>query len=161
MRRITQIRQVLAGIAPLYPMGCAVGFHVQFTSPAFMVQTYAPDWQRRYMDGGLLIKDPTVLWGMGNTGHIRWSDLSAKDSAGVLAEAATHGLKYGIVVSHQGVSDRSIGGFAREDREFSDAEAAELAQAIVAIHDLTDPFADMPDNLRSALRDLSIRSTNL
>ena len=72
------------------PAGFAIALHITFSTPRYMFQTYAPRWLDRYNSEGLLLRDPVVQWGMQNVGRVRWSDLEALDSEGVLEEVLRH-----------------------------------------------------------------------
>jgi LuxR family transcriptional regulator len=78
-----------------------------------------------------------VKWGIQNEGAIRWSDLSATDTGGVLAAAAGFGLKYGVSISIVGATSRSLGSFASPDREFTDEEIAQLTACLTQMHEVT------------------------
>lgn len=119
------------------PSGYAVGLHVRFTSPTYLLQTYPAKWNEYYSAQGLVMRDPTVAWGFSNEGTIRWSALKADDAAGVLDGAAEHGLVYGATAAVLAGGSRTMAGFARADREFTDAEIALLADAVAQIHELT------------------------
>lgn len=112
----------LAKLTVLSPAGYALGLHIRFASAQIMVQTYDPRWIEMYTSRGYMMCDPLVSWGFGTEGAIRWSELEYPDPHNVLAQAAEFGLQFGIAVSHGPTSSRTIGGFARSDREFSDIE---------------------------------------
>ena len=86
-----------------------------------------------------MLADPMVFWGFGNDGTIRWSDIDLPDPHGILGQAAEFGLKYGVAVALGPTSSRTIGGFARDDREFSDDEIAEIADDRAARARSLDP----------------------
>ena len=119
-----EIRHILGDLMDTATAGFALAFHVRFTTPSFLFQTYPKDWLDYYSQNGLVMSDPTVAWGFENTGAIGWSDLTASDSAGVLAKAAEFGLKHGATCATGSDESRSIGSFARADRDFTDAERA-------------------------------------
>ncbi|MEM6277695.1 MAG: autoinducer binding domain-containing protein [Pseudomonadota bacterium] len=119
------------------PSGYAVGLHVRFTSPSYLFQTYPPAWNEFYSSQGLVMRDPTVTWGFANEGAVRWSALAGDDTAGVLSRAAEHGLIYGVAGSVLSGGSRTIAGFARADREFTDDEMSVLMSAVTKMHDLT------------------------
>src|SRR5690606_5418042 len=84
-----------------------------------------------------------------NRGALRWSVLDLPDPANVMTAAARHGLRFGAAVA---VSDpdlkgqRSVGWFARSDREFADAELEELLAEGERLHRAKAP----PTNLTNA-----------
>jgi LuxR family transcriptional regulator len=98
--------------------GFAPAFHVRFTTPTFLFQTYPKDWLDYYSQNGLVMSDPTVMWGFENTGAVDWAALQANDSAGVLAKAAEYGLKHGATYATEIDGSHSIGTFARTQTVF-------------------------------------------
>lgn len=122
----TEIRSVLSDLTHLAPTGYAAALHINFTTPDFLFQTYPADWLAIYSQQGLVMKDPTVLWGFENLGTVRWSDLADIDPAGVMRAATKFGMNYGVTVAVEQGGTRSIASLSRGDREFS---GDELAQA--------------------------------
>lgn len=131
------ISELLASFDAVECLGFAVGLHVKFTSPTYLIQTYPVAWNEHYSKNGLVMGDPTVAWGFSNSGSVKWSALAENDPAGVLAAASEFGLRFGATVSVLENGSRSIAGFAREDREFSDDELPELERLTVALHAAT------------------------
>lgn len=127
----------LAILADSCPAGYAVGLHVRFTSPTYLFQTYPAAWNEFYSSQGLVMRDPTVTWGFSNEGAVRWSALAGDDPAGVLAGAADHGLIYGVAAAVLSGGSRTLAGFARGDREFTDSEIEALLAAVETMHALT------------------------
>lgn len=119
---------------------------------AIMIQTYDPRWTEIYTEKGYMLADPTVFWGFGNEGAIRWSDVDLPDPHGILKQAAGFGLNYGICVAHGPTSSRTIGGFAREDREFSDEEIEQIHQLVRQLHEQSTPPEQLTSAQRMALR---------
>jgi len=56
------------------------------------------------------------------------------DVRGVLKEARNYGMNYGFVSSIGANNKHTIGGFARADREFTDAEISEITEILEMIH---------------------------
>lgn len=139
----------LAKLNKLAPMGYALGLHIRFASASIMVQTYDPKWIHVYTTKGYMMCDPLVSWGFGNEGAVRWSELDIPDPHRILEQAADFGLKYGIAVSHGPTSSRTIGGFARGDREFTDEEIAAISKTVHLLHVESTP----PDSLTPAQRE--------
>lgn len=133
----SSISELIASFDALDCLGFAVGLHIKFTSPAYLLQTYPVAWNEHYSKNGLVMSDPTVAWGLSNSGSIKWSDLVENDSAGVLVAASEYGLRYGATVSVLDKGSRSIAGFAREDRDFSAVELQHLNELTVALHAAT------------------------
>lgn len=136
----------LARLTELAPAGYALGLHIRFASAQIMVQTYDQRWIDIYTSQGYMMSDPLVFWGFGTEGTIRWSELNYPDPNNVMAQAAGFGLRYGIAVSHGPTSSRSIGGFARGDREFTDSEIQTIAEIVHILHRQSTP----PDKLSAS-----------
>ena len=117
-----------------------------------MVQTYDPDWIERYTSRGYMLCDPMVSWGFSTTGVSRWSELDFPDPHDIFGQAAAFGLKYGVAVAHGVCSSRTIGGFAREDREFTDDEIAKIRETVIYLHDESTPPESLTPAQRHALR---------
>ncbi|MEL6690079.1 MAG: autoinducer binding domain-containing protein [Pseudomonadota bacterium] len=122
--------------AQLAPNGHYVALRVRFTSPFHEENRLPEAWITEYTADGLMVFDPIMQWVFSQTGAIRWSALSIKDPHGILARAARHKLNYGVAASTQDAmtGERSFGIFAREDREFTDDEIAELMGTLAEHH---------------------------
>ncbi len=129
------VEQLLSETGALCDTGYAYALHIRFTRPSFMYRTYPQSWISRYDEKGMIIEDPVVKWGLSETGLRRWSDL--EDPDGILADAAAHGLTNGLTCAVGPSSSRSIAGFTRSDRAFSDDEAEILLGITEKLHQLT------------------------
>ena len=138
----------LARLRRLAPQGFALGLHIRFASPHIMVQTYDPAWIELYTSRGYMMCDPIVSWGFSTTGTARWSAMDHPDPHDVLGQASAYGLNYGVAVSTGPTTSRSIGGFARKDREFTDDEIELIERTVILLHEEATP----PDNLTHAQR---------
>ena len=138
----------LARLKRLAPSGYALGLHIRFASAHIMAQTYDIGWIERYTSRGYMLCDPIISWGFSTTGTERWSALDFPDPHDVLGQAAEFGLNFGVAVSHGPTSSRSIGGFARSDREFTDLEIEHIRETVRLLHEQSTP----PDNLTPAQR---------
>ena len=138
--------------------GCAMGLHIEFTTPAYFFQSYPRPWLEHYSKAGLLMSDPTVAWCFQNTGVCRWSDMD--DPAGVLEQAAEYGMRYGIVYATTNGGSHSMSGFARPDREFNDAEVAELVTRFEAMHITTQDQSALDPATVAQLKKMSILVTH-
>lgn len=143
MARVNGLDFGLAKLSELCPAGYALGLHIRFASAQIMVNTYDPLWIEVYTRHGYMLCDPLVSWGFGTEGVVRWSALDHPDPHRVMDQARDYGLRYGIAVSHGPVSSRTIGGFARSDREFSDPEINEIVDLVRVLHRQSTP----PDRL--------------
>ena len=131
------VQKALNDLKPLAPKGFALAFQIDFTTPTFLFQSYPEDWIRQYSENGLVMSDPTVAWCFENEGFVRWSALAPTDTAGVLRQAADHGLQYGLTCSVLVGTQRSFASFARDDREFTIEEADALLNAVTELHNQT------------------------
>ena len=61
------------------PAGFAIALHIEFTTPRYLLQSYAKDWLDLYSSRSMVMQDPTVHWAFANTGSIRWSALNSLD----------------------------------------------------------------------------------
>lgn len=139
--------------------GYAVALHLGLHSPLYLFQTYPAEWNAVYAGEGLLLSDPTALWGLARTGRATWADLAAMDRAGVHRRAAEHGLRHGLSVSVNRDGSRSIASFARGDRPFDLAEEEALEAAVTALHRASAPGGDLGAAEREVLRRLSVAFT--
>lgn len=153
-----EISQVLGELNKLAPAGYALGFHIQYTTPKFMFQTYKKEWLEYYSQNGLLMSDPMVAWGFEQAGACRWSGL--QDPAGVLVKAAEYGMRFGIVCASDSDGSRSIGGFSREDREFTDLEISTITAAVDDLHANTADQAQLSDETIEQLKKMSVMVTH-
>ena len=144
--------EVLAEISNLAPGGYFLGLHIRFTSPLMTLQTYPSDWIETYTAKGYALRDPIVAWGFSQETSSRWSEIEIPDPFGILREAASHGLRFGVVVPVGELRSRTIGSVARGDREFSDAEIAVISHHIERLNELTRPPERLTEAQLSALR---------
>ncbi len=160
MNAETETAALLAAIREVAPAGFAIALHIRFTAPRYLFQAYARDWMEVYSREGLVLQDPTVRWGFAHTGTVRWSALAGDDPAGVLAKAAAHGLSYGVTVAIDDEGSRSVASFARGDREFTDAEMAEVASLLRALHAETLSAETLSPADHEALKRMSVLLTH-
>ncbi|KQI72738.1 transcriptional regulator [Loktanella sp. 5RATIMAR09] len=153
-----EISKTLGELNDLAPAGYALGFHVEYTTPKFVFQTYPKAWLDYYSSNGLIMRDPMVAWAFESEGAMRWSNLD--DPAGVMVKAAEHGLKYGIVISIASNDSRTICGFASDEREFTDEEIATIMALVSKIHDVTADTAKLDAETVEQLKKMSIMVTH-
>jgi LuxR family transcriptional regulator len=151
-----QIGKLVESLCSAGPAGFAVGLHLTYTTPRYMLQSYPAAWQQRYARQGYVMLDPTVHWGLANDGWIDWAELGDNDPEGILAQAAAHGMVHGVTVAVVGRGSRSIASFARADRAYTAAEAAPIRDSVADLHDLTFSIHALPATLHDVLRRLSI-----
>ncbi|WP_458790257.1 autoinducer binding domain-containing protein [Yoonia sp. MH D7] len=155
-----EIRHILAALKETATGGFALAFHVRFTTPTFLFQTYPKDWLDYYSQKGLVMSDPTVAWGFENSGVISWADLRAEDTGAVLEKAAEFGLVYGATCAMQSDDSRSIGSFARADRDFTPQERDMLNDKLQILHRATASIKELSPETATALRTMSVQFTH-
>jgi len=160
MANQVEIRDILADLRDVATGGYALAFHVRFSTPTFLFQTYPKKWLDYYSQNGLVLSDPTVAWGFQNLGAVQWAALKNDDPKGVLAKASEFGLNFGMTCAVEVDGSRSIGSFARPDRDFDDAEQAFLVQKIDELHDLTANIKALAPETNKALRLMSVQFTH-
>lgn len=151
-----QIKHILGDLKIAAPAGYALAFHVKYTTPTYLFQTYPADWLEYYSNNGLLLQDPTVAWGFENTGLCDWSELTASDDAGVLGKAAEYGMTHGICYATVSTGKRSLGSFTRSDRPFTDEETAKLTKAMDDLDQLLAQAEDLSPETAAELRRMSV-----
>lgn len=134
------------------PAGYAIGLHIRFTSPLFAMWTYQQAWLDHYSEMGWAVQDPVVLWGLTQTGSIRWSDQGLADPADIFPAAAGFGLVFGASVALGPASSRSIASISRADREFSNAEIEAFNALVQHLHEITETPAKLTKAQIEALR---------
>jgi len=139
----------------LAPAGYFIGLHIRFASPLMIYQTYNQNWVNHYTVNAYVLRDPATIWGMANIGVIRWSDPAFADPHGILPEAATFGLRYGLTIACGPSSSRSIAGFARSDREFTTQEVHMVRACVERMHDRFTQPASLTAAQLEALRCLA------
>lgn len=129
----------LRKLASLSPAGYFVGLHIRFAAPLISFQTYDQSWLDHYTQQAYALRDPTIAWGFGSTGACRWNDFGIPDVFGILEQARSYGLVYGLTVSCGPISSRTIASFARADREYEDAEMVQIEAIVQRLHNMTEP----------------------
>jgi LuxR family transcriptional regulator len=160
MADIGKIKVLLESVENLALSGFAIAFHIRLTSPDFLFQTYPKDWIDIYSQKGYVMTDPIVRWGFTETGSIRWSLLGELDDQNILEQSLAFGMVYGVAISTETGGSRSVAGFSRPDREYTDEEIKKLSLCVQALHDMTASSDGMDETLRNELHELSIKMTH-
>ena len=160
MKSELKIMPSLAQLDALCSSGYAIALHIRYTTPKFLFQTYDKEWMKTYSEKGLVLKDPTVMWGFGNTGIARWSDLTELDEAGVLNMAKKYGLELGFTFAIDSGESKSITSFARVDRDFTNAEIDEISKIVQELHDYTANIEKISPEEVEQLKNLSVDFTH-
>ncbi len=156
----SDIKNMLSELKQISDAGFALAYEVNFTTPRYLFQTYPKPWLDHYSQNGLVMSDPTVQWGMENTGQVDWDLLRGNDTAGVLSAAAEHGLNYGMTCAAEVAGKRSLGSFARSDRPFSSDEVAKLTDGFENLRALLIQVEAISPETAAALRELSVSFTH-
>jgi LuxR family transcriptional regulator len=136
----------LSKLAALAPAGYFIGLHIRFAAPLMTFQTYDQRWTDRYTEQAYALRDPLIAWGFSTIGVSRWSEIAIPDPFGIMKEAASYGLIYGVSVACGPISSRTIAGVSRADREFTDDEMKHIRDIVMRLHDMTEP----PESLTTA-----------
>jgi len=153
--KVAAVAADLGKLSQFCDRGFALAAHIRYTRPTLLYQTYEQAWADRYSEKGYMLSDPVVGWGLGNTGWVEWATLVPYDPAGVIADAAAHGLTNGWTYATGPSSSRTIAGLPRSGASFSAADRAEMALIVDRLHDLTDGFYTFPAALQDRLRGLA------
>ncbi len=156
MKQPKDISEILQRMVASGDWVFAIGVRIRFSNPTLLYQTYPKAWVDHYEAHGLLLKDPTVRWGLTHTGVSDWEDLKGQDRHGVLDEAAGYGLRHGIAISVGDAKERTLGFFAREKAPFSPEEKARAQALVQELHDATEGLAALPDDRLDAYRALAV-----
>lgn len=139
----------------LAPAGHYLALRVGFAFPLEEINGLPAEWVDTYTRNRYVLFDPVIRWCYQNTGIIRWSEIISNDPHGVLARAAAGGLRYGAaaaVLDDAAGVQRSLGYFARGDREFNEGEMAQLLAHLVRLHDAHRPPTSLTEAELEALR---------
>jgi LuxR family transcriptional regulator, quorum-sensing system regulator SdiA len=120
--------------ANLSPAGCYVALRVGFYAPEDEMNLFPTKWIDHYTLSGLALVDPFLRWCQMNQGYARWGDIEGVQT---LKDYQTFGFNFGCVVSIFGTPSqpkRSLGIFARKDRDPDMAEMAELNRLLHGLH---------------------------
>lgn len=152
MKKVEQMRALLADIGAVCDTGFALAIHIRFTRPALLYRTYSQDWIEHYSENGFMLTDPVVHWGLMNSGQVRWDDLAEQDSAGVLSDAKKFGLTNGWTYSVGPASSRTISGHTKSGADFTDQEVATLKSLVEEAHTITEGIESFSVELMDVLR---------
>lgn len=147
-----EINAILARMRKLAPSGYFVGMHIRFAAPLMQFQTYPKGWSDHYSANAYALRDPTIAWGFSTTGATRWSTMPIPDPFGIMKDAASFGLTYGITVSCGPIKSRTISSFAHNAREFTDDEIETISANVRRLHDITEPPESLTKAQQEALR---------
>ena len=126
-----------------------MALRVGFASPVEELNHLPSEWVTHYTRQRFMLFDPVVRWVHANTGTAKWSELGDDDPKGILKQAQTFGMRYGVAISvfdGNAQGQRSYGYFARSDREFTATETELLHSYLSRRHLEMAP----PTNLTTA-----------
>jgi LuxR family transcriptional regulator, quorum-sensing system regulator SdiA len=143
------------------PAGFYVALRVGFSFPDEELNELPENWVEFYTTHGLVVHDPAMKWVYGNTGVVRFSDISLPDPHQVRARAAVFGLSHGAAISVMTPSDRgrrSYGLFFRDDRDFEAGDLEDLQRIVLRLHSGVD---DEPNLTAAEVEALKLQSAGL
>lgn len=146
----------LARLREIASTGFVIALQVRYMTATYMFECYPQEWLDVYARDGLLMRDPTLRWAMHNAGATRWTALEEVDGAGVFRRARPYGLVHGHTQSILDGDVRSMGGFARPDRDFTDAEIEETGELLQLLHDVSHKRMTFGTQASARLHDMSI-----
>lgn len=159
MTHAQDIMRLMLKMSEFSPSGFAVALHARFTAADYVHQTYSKTWSAIYSQNGYVMHDPTVSFGFQQLGCVRWSALAAQDPMKIYEQARAYGLNYGFACAVETDGNRSFAGYSRPDREYTDAEMADMLADLDSLHRLTAKPRALSPALREDLRELAVRFT--
>lgn len=147
-----EISAIESRLKKLAPSGYFLGLHIRFAAPLVQLQTYPQSWTDHYAANGYALRDPVIAWGFSTTGTVRWSSFPIPDPFGIMKDAAAHGLRHGLTVSHGPLNSRTIASFAHDTREFTDDEIDKISTMVRRLHEITEPPESLTKAQQEALR---------
>jgi LuxR family transcriptional regulator, quorum-sensing system regulator SdiA len=154
MRKVEEMREVLAHIGAICDTGFALAIHIRFTRSALLYRTYDPTWIEHYSEKGYFLSDPVVHWGLTNDGAVDWDALTEQDTEGVLSDAKRFGLANGWTFSVGPATSRTISGHTKSGKPFTPQERHTITTLVTRAHDMTNDIDTMPPGVVEALRAL-------
>jgi len=145
----------LRNLQTIATAGFILALHVRFNAPTLMFRTYPDAWIDYYARNNLVLSDPSVAWGMANTGARRWSDMP--DTGDVLRQARAHGLSFGLTCSMADGPSRSLCGFAHDSRDFETAEVERLQDRAARLHAATAGHTHIAPQTAQVLKKMQIK----
>lgn len=137
LQTVMNFKDFRTRLTELAPAGCYVALRVGFYAPEAELNLFSADWIDHYTLSGHALSDPLLLWCHKNDGYARWSDIQGLDFANVLQDYWSYGYNFGCVVSIRGATPlrkRSIGIFARRDRDPDQMEMDEIKAILHKLH---------------------------
>lgn len=124
-------------LADLSPAGCYVALRAGFYAPEDELNSFSKEWINHYTLFGHALADPLLSWCHQNEGYARWSDITNPDRSDVMRDYQSFEYKFGSVVSIHGtlsIKKRSLGIFARSDRQPLETEMDKIEQILQKLH---------------------------
>ena len=154
-------------IRVIAPMGYALAVNIRGFTPEFYLTTYPEDWVKIYHERRYALFDPVTIWSRFHEGAVRWSEIAMpavlKAGNHVLEHARRYDLVHGGGVSARAIAGahaRSILFGARQDREMTDDELAELAEILEVVMTAVGQHAGLSESELDALRSLAAGLTH-
>jgi LuxR family transcriptional regulator len=148
------VAKLLFQLSTICDTGFALAVHIRYTRPSLLYRTYNQEWIDHYSEGGLMLTDPVVHWGLTNTGCMKWSGLADQDQDGVIAAAVAHGLLNGWTYAVGPPNSRTLAGLTKSGADFTAAEQDMLIAVVDEIHALSDGIETFSTRTLDELRAL-------
>jgi len=125
--------------------GIVIAWNTVYSGAEYLYSSYPEEWTTLYHSKSLQFLDPVIWWAIRNTGDCRWGDVGYVDIGRIFKKARAYDMNYGAIFSRMKNNKKSILFTARNDRDLTDQEMAELSvqwdrmtDALVENIDLTD-----------------------
>lgn len=142
-------------VQELAPVGYYLALRVGFAFPMEEINALPAEWIEFYTRERFMLFDPVIRWSYQSVGAIRWSEIPMPDPRGILDQARTFGLLYGVAIAvfdGNAAGLRSFGSFLRADREYHDDEIARLHAHVEHLHLDREPPTNLTQAELEALR---------
>ncbi|OOY06701.1 autoinducer binding domain-containing protein [Thioclava sp. F28-4] len=136
-RNDTMLSDFQSLFAERAPAGCYIALRAGFFAPEAELNLFPADWINHYTFSGLALADPLLRWCQENSGYARWKDIDSFVGTDFMRDYRKFGFEFGSVVSIHGTEEmpkRSLGIFARADRELHVSEMEEIETVLARIH---------------------------
>lgn len=143
---------LFARLTELAPEGYNFGFHIRYSRPSVVKLTYREDWSKFYSNHNFILSDPSVIWGLTNTGAKRWSEIDLPDPLDVFGHAKNYGYNFGVSIGCGDSNSKTLGSAARADREFNTREIENIRKTVEDLHDLLDMRGKLKQHQIDALQ---------
>lgn len=153
------IEELFDELDRIAPDGYNFGFHIRFSRPALVRNTYDDAWGQTYAERKFILNDPAVIWGLTQDAPRRWRDIDIPDPLGVFDAARKAGYKHGVSFGYGPLEQRSLGSCASKARDFSDTVIERVHEIVVQIHGMIAGEGILSERQKEALQMLATGMT--